>query len=308
MVFATVQANISNEKTLVRIENLLAQSGVKVVALKGVAMMTGYYSDPFLRPIGDIDLWVAKEEVYKAREILMADGAVNTDEDQPEVIDSQHAHLAALAYRGQTVELHHRLYPTSLNREPSKSIGEMAISRGGHLMLPPAPMLYHLATHAFFSHIEKGARIGWIIDIVMLLDKAEDVASLVREAMALNHEAEDDFRWAMGLAMPLLPQDEEQALASIGFEPLNISPETMEAHHNFVAYKTKLFASKLSTFRTRLNAQKGLKAKLKELRNIWNSEIRHTRENYHGVPLPIALLRRLFGQGIVWNNIKDNKL
>ena len=94
----------------------------------------------------------------------------------------------------------------------------------------------------------------------------------------------------------------------MGFSAKEITPQALEINHNFIAFKTSLVAAKLSDMLTRIKAQKGLKNKWNELRKIWRSEVSHTRTYYPGTPLPIAILRRLFGEGIVWRNIKNNKL
>ena len=75
-VYAVVSNNVSNEGILRRMETLLGKHGIKVVALKGIALMTGYYAEQYLRPIGDIDVWIRPEDVYEARQLLLEDGAI----------------------------------------------------------------------------------------------------------------------------------------------------------------------------------------------------------------------------------------
>jgi len=52
----------------------LERTGVKVVVLKGMALLDSLYPDPGLRPTGDIDLWVAEEHLPTLIEVLKASG------------------------------------------------------------------------------------------------------------------------------------------------------------------------------------------------------------------------------------------
>lgn len=105
--FVSASANLLVYHQLQRILKMLAGAGLPVVVLKGAYLAHGIYPDPALRPMGDVDLFVRREELAKTVEILEALGYHTS---RPFWIEDECAvrhHLPAFSQPGQPIiEVH----------------------------------------------------------------------------------------------------------------------------------------------------------------------------------------------------------
>jgi hypothetical protein len=136
----------------------LVRAGIQVIALKGLHLVSGGYSEPGSRPMGDIDLLVPPDQVWKAWIVLREDGfipATDIDESQVELFP---LHLPRLAKPHTTpIELHRAITSPLLQRQIAVE-GLWQRSRplvvGPHTLsgLCAEDLLLHLCMHATHQH------------------------------------------------------------------------------------------------------------------------------------------------------------
>ena len=140
---------------------LLEARGMAPLALKGAWLARHAYPHPALRPMRDIDLLVAQEDVLPAFAALQEAGYVQPGAAEMTLEESVRLdkHLPPLlSPRGTVIELHHRLWePDGRLDHASPKIDEMAVmaravQNGGIRHPAPADMLIHLIVHAVYSH------------------------------------------------------------------------------------------------------------------------------------------------------------
>lgn len=148
----------------------LDAAGIAWVALKGVALAWRDYPAPELRPMRDIDLLVARDDVLRAAEVLAAAGfvipATDAAADAAALEEALRLdkHLPPLEHAalGVTLELHHALSDPPERRSyrsPQLDPAAMLAGRGsapiGGAAIPsPASedLLAHLMVHALYGH------------------------------------------------------------------------------------------------------------------------------------------------------------
>ncbi len=189
-VLTTLLQNQRNIAICNKLQTTLAAEGISMALLKGAALMTKHYADISQRPIGDIDIWVSHNNVYKAYQILKK---ISTNKHQlgfrSNILqESIKTHLPELCIDGQIIELHYAMYSQDSDKNPSEQLAEHIDTDGQFQVPDDVMMLYHLTTHIIKNRQTKGLRAGWIVDIVMLFEKwgGEKSATLCRTAMQLN--------------------------------------------------------------------------------------------------------------------------
>lgn len=200
-----------------RMSKVLREGGVEPIVLKGLAVLREYYPDMAMRDQGDIDILILNGDEGRATEMLMADGAEET-RHRVSALDAIRNHLAALRYRGITVEIHRNLARHDVGSVSAiRDIGgHVERTRYGYSVLDSRAMLCHLAIHAA-SHYRRGAtELKFFVDVALVVARASDVAGFVRECMALAPGARGDIRYAVGLAMNLLPRGKRELLGKMG--------------------------------------------------------------------------------------------
>lgn len=172
------QANRLLLESLQQILSLLAKEGIRCLVLKGAALSQMVYPDNGLRPMRDIDLLLAKKDVYRAHELLKNEQY----HDSGEVLPQGYYHLSPL-FRNVDgmrvcVELHHGLFPndppyyeqldfTELynNRQEFDAGGVKAYTLAGE------EMLWHLFQHGFHAPLTyESFRLISVADIVSLVE------------------------------------------------------------------------------------------------------------------------------------------
>lgn len=140
---------------------LLADAGIASIALKGAWLAAHAYPAPALRPMRDIDLLVAREQVLEAYAELRSAGYDEFESPEMSLEDTLRLdkHLPPLvAPHGTVVELHHRLWepdgrldhasPAHSSAMPADTVRD----KDGIAYLIPSDTLAHLIVHAVYSH------------------------------------------------------------------------------------------------------------------------------------------------------------
>lgn len=209
-----------------RVAGLLRGHGVECVALKGVALVGTVYPDAAMRAIGDVDVLVPGAQARMARDILIADGAVEgCSPRRPAVVDSWRDHLEGLTYRGVTVELHHKL---SRCDDGASFLGDVArcVESGERVdTLSPVAHFCYLCAHARKHWLRGQSSLKWALDIAVMLSACDDVAAFVRGCLALVPSLSREVRWAVSVAAPLMSERGREVLRSGGFALRDAVPQ-----------------------------------------------------------------------------------
>lgn len=182
-VLAVFIKNQQNIKICENLRDILKAEGIEMGLLKGAALMTSFYNETWMRPIGDIDVWISHDDVYRAYGILKNRGLKAEQNFRTNVIyESVRTHLSPLAMNGQSIEIHFNLYSRDSLRNPNEPIETHITDGNGFKVLDDEMMLYHLTTHIIKNHEHHGLRLGWIVDIMMLFDKWGERSEEIRRA------------------------------------------------------------------------------------------------------------------------------
>jgi hypothetical protein len=206
---AAIAANNIYYRELARILAAMGGSGkTEVAVIKGAALALTLYSDPGLRPMGDLDLLLRPEG--------MAHGLSNLRELGyrpmfPEIAPGWNENVGhAVTLRGGPhdrvlVDVHSRLVAGSADwRSPSlawlwdrmEPWNPPSPLAGAYGLSPTAQLLY-LAAHLVLQHGEAEARLNWYYDLHLLAKepKRVDWDELLRRAQEL--------RWAAAVRVAL---------------------------------------------------------------------------------------------------------
>ena len=201
------------------IEKILVAHDIPSALLKGMAMAFTVYPEEALRPMGDLDILVPEHLVIKARDILLDSGAQSVHIPMSEWHERNNAHVRAMRlppYK-HMVEVHSKLYATGSRLLPKKMLWEDSVvmrttSFGKFPVLKEPLMLYHLASHLSYGYSMGGIRLGWLVDIAMLMDAAEDINALMGELLKINPSYNNELLRAVGWAVPFLHADKRRQL------------------------------------------------------------------------------------------------
>ena len=168
-------------RTLVTIElvSRLESSGIKSILMKGPAIGVVAYGDPSLRSFDDVDLLVRKQDLVRARDLLISFGYEKqyVDADESFLIDQHHA--LEFSNSRLKVELHSALVERHLRLsvpEPDLWAVESRVScAGGSVrVLAPHYFFVFLCSHGAKHEWE---RPRWVRDIAQLLTKVDPDAA-----------------------------------------------------------------------------------------------------------------------------------
>jgi len=203
--YGNVTRNMCMYEELNRIVKTFHDIGVGVIVLKGMALANTVYSDMGLRPIGDIDLLVKKEDLHHAEKTMTELGYRFHGDMPPEWYRENHQHISYLHLgKNIPVEIHwhiaNKAHPSRIRIIDTDIIerwweGAKTIEFSGRkaLILCPDDLIIHLSLH-FLKHrfisqngsfSSKGALIQ-LCDIFQTLKYYRDEIDWVR----LKGEAE----------------------------------------------------------------------------------------------------------------------
>lgn len=268
--------------------------GIDTVRLKGIALIDSpYYTDVSHRLAGDIDLWVDPGRIYEARERLLgAGGRTAGGSDRPMESDSD-AHLGAVEYRGARIELHGRLFRKVFGWDLPGRLTDYATEWHGGRMLRADAMAYHLVMHAYKHYVWQSICLKWVVDIARLLDAADDMGDALRLLRVTSADSAKAARWAVGVAMPLLPEGKAEELRAMGYSPLAYSANTSRGEMGTVTYKRSALYLIWSGVATKVRLAHGLRGKMAAAAYCVRYEIARTRNRYPGDNILKAIIKRI---------------
>lgn len=226
-MLGTLIKNQHNLAVFQKIETLLASHDIELIALKGLAVATTLYDDMSQRTIGDIDVLIHHDNVYKAHQLIQSElGGIITEHERKTHIleETLRTHLHGITLDGSFIELHFNLYSRDSYRNPSVNVFNY-IDRNKMLpVLNEYMMLYHLLSHLIKNRHDKGIRINWIVDIVKLLEDYNDnICSLCDEILNMNRYHQKTMKWALQHIISLIGEDKRRLLElHYGFKALTI--------------------------------------------------------------------------------------
>lgn len=190
---AVLVDNQQKLKLFREIEKILGTHEIPVALLKGMAMAFTVYPEEALRPMGDLDILVPEKLVFKARDVLLSSGCQSVHIPMSEWHEKHNAHIRALRLppHKYLIEIHSKLYASGSRLQPGQleweqSVVQRTTSFGNFPVLNYPLMVYHLASHLYYGYMMGGVRLGWLVDIAMVFDKAESAAALMTSLLKIN--------------------------------------------------------------------------------------------------------------------------
>ncbi len=169
--------SIRTGRDLAQIVDAFHGAGILPVLLKGASLAFNVYPDPSLRPMGDLDLLVRKEDTSKAQ------GALATLGYSPELVAATRweeenllAHLPFQSAPGRIpVEIHFRLFPRVMPYFPGEEslwgrVVSTTVEGKQALRLAPPDELLYLCGH-LRKHVPSLYRLLWFCDVALLWRK-----------------------------------------------------------------------------------------------------------------------------------------
>lgn len=200
----TLVMNQQKWKVFREICEIAATKNIRVIPLKGTALAFSLYPEEALRPMGDLDILVPEKQVLELRDLLLAKGAKRLHVPISGLHEKVHAHISALSWQNIMIEPHQRLF----------AMGSVMNLRNTDLFHHTRPLknypavkifndrmqAYHLTTHAFKGFKMGGMRLGWLLDIALIMQRNQDNKKFVSSVIALNPAARKEilapFQWA----------------------------------------------------------------------------------------------------------------
>jgi hypothetical protein len=158
-----------------------AAHGVPAIPYRGPALAMTAYGRVGFREFSDLDILVNKQDVLRAKEILVAEGfrpsTALSEAQERALVESQHAYSLVRPDRSAMVELHWEISPrhVSMLLEPErlwKHLEPVTIAGNTVLTLAPEVLLPSLCEHGT-KHMWE--RLAWICDIGELIRARPDL-------------------------------------------------------------------------------------------------------------------------------------
>lgn len=174
------------QHALVTVQARLLDAGIRSAALKGAWLAWQMYDEPALRPMRDIDLLVADDQVEQAYAVLIAAGAGPAPKSNISVGEARasHKHMPPLVFGHPRVcfEIHWRLSLPAPDEDPQAQIAQttallarsvdVIVGKEKVTCLDPTDTLLHLIAHAVYDHrLDNGPTI--LSDLAAILTKAD---------------------------------------------------------------------------------------------------------------------------------------
>ncbi|MFN2533576.1 MAG: nucleotidyltransferase family protein, partial [Pyrinomonadaceae bacterium] len=168
--------NILLASELVRLISLLEKNDVEAIPYKGPALAVHAYGDLSLRQFVDLDFMVKRDDVLKARNLLLAEGYKSTRalniEQQALLLRTQHNMQFTNASGRLLLELHwevaSHLFASSVNAADLwRSLGVIHLADKVVKTLSSDDLLFSLCVHGS-RHLWE--RLAWICDVGQIID------------------------------------------------------------------------------------------------------------------------------------------
>ena len=171
-------------ETARRLLTALHRAGIPTLVLKGAALVAGYYHDPGVRPMSDVDVLVPTAAAHAARRVLEEHGWSPRYRWSPTAVRMTHAAVFDGA-DGVPVDLHWHVFAECCRPDDdadlwARSIGT-EIAGVATRALSPADQVIHVCVHGEkWVHVPG---IRWVADAVVVMRAgAVDWTCLVEEA------------------------------------------------------------------------------------------------------------------------------
>jgi hypothetical protein len=200
----TLVMNQQKWKVYNEIRALAEKNGIKIIPLKGTALAFTLYPEEALRPMGDIDILIPEIQIDTFRKLMLKNGATRIHIPISQLHEHFHAHISALSWQNIMIEPHQRLFSkgNSLNLDKT-NLFEYTIQAKSHpetMIFNDIMQAYHLSTHAFKGYKMGGMRLGWLLDLALLILKNQDDHAFIQKVIRLNPKAKKQinapFQWA----------------------------------------------------------------------------------------------------------------
>jgi hypothetical protein len=215
-------AGATNDETCLRrtsqlllLNRSFREQQIDLRIFKGIPLAITAFQDPALRDAGDIDLLVAERDIFRAGEILRAEGYVRLDPQARLTrrrLRSYVAHQKDFSYghplSDLIIDLHWRLFrnPFLPANAGLTDVDEAWVDLGSERIatLPAPRLLLYLCVH---GALDGWLRLKWLTDIGALLHAMtpEQLATTVN--MATEQQALPQFSAAVFLCQELLGQE-----------------------------------------------------------------------------------------------------
>jgi hypothetical protein len=187
--FLTTARNMRLYAELSRVLEVFHNEGVEVIVLKGVALAQTVYGNIGLRSMGDIDLLVRKENLSRAKKIMVDLGYVTPMfEYSNEWYNENHFHLPPFFHseNGVKVEIHWHVVKPSKPFH-AKMIGRfwerarpIKLANTQVLVLSPEDLLLHLCMHSLNHGFTPKLLLREICDVSEVLKYYEKEFNWIR--------------------------------------------------------------------------------------------------------------------------------
>jgi Uncharacterised nucleotidyltransferase/Transglutaminase-like superfamily len=209
---ANAQTCLHRTQDLLLLHRLFREQEIDVRIFKGIPLAVAAFQDSTLRDTGDIDLLVAEKDIFRASEVLTAQGYLRFEPQArltPRRLRSYIAHQKDFSFEhpgtGVVIDLHWRLFrnPFLPANATLADVGEDWLELGSDRIpvLPLPRLLLYLCVH---GALDGWLRLKWLADIAALLRTmtAEQLALTV--ALAEQQQALPQFSAAVILCQDLL--------------------------------------------------------------------------------------------------------
>jgi hypothetical protein len=187
-----------------------ADHGIPATPYKGPTLALMAYGRLDFREFGDLDIMVKKDDVLRAKEVLVAAGYRSasqlTEAQERALVASQHAYSLMGEDGTVTVELHWEISPRHVSVAPQaerlwERLSPMALAGAIVYTLPPDTLLPSLCEHGS-KHIWE--RLSWICDIGELVRARPELNWPQIMSEARRTGSERTLRLGLRLASDLL--------------------------------------------------------------------------------------------------------
>jgi hypothetical protein len=178
--------NQIHTKTLLELLDLLGQGGIRPLVLKGLALAWQIYPDPALRPVSDIDLFLAKEELLPAVEIMRQagyrfEGLPASSARLPKGLNADSLPRDGVSTH---IELHHYdpAHRTINDNSPDDEFRDIReppqrVIIDGCDVYTTSPLdtlhylMRHLTRHLLYARADRPVSFKWMADITSLVEQ-----------------------------------------------------------------------------------------------------------------------------------------
>lgn len=160
-----------------KILDMLSSAGIMVIPVKGAWLSQNAYPNIAMRGMSDIDLWISKEDVQRAIELLETIGyqvSLSSKERPQELQDALLGETLLAKSGAPFVELHWTIFAGEWLRHTSRIdegvIRERSLPWKGEMVrqLQPEDIVIHVAVHLAVNHHMSDALLRTMMDMQMI--------------------------------------------------------------------------------------------------------------------------------------------